>query len=121
MRYLLANRFFTITHPAIRQWAERAGVQLYWTDVKEPPLENTRLYSLQPFVEGVDPFENQLWDPKSDIPRSCEHLLIIAWRIPRAICDGAFRIVEVPDGVDVLVHEDDSGWEWLAERHRTWE
>jgi hypothetical protein len=30
------------------------------------------------------------------------------------------KIVEVPDDADWVLHTDDSGVEWIAERHRTW-
>jgi hypothetical protein len=123
MRYLLANRSFTISHVALKMWAERAGVQLYWTDIKEPEelLDGTRVYSLQPFADGDDPFDNEFWSPELSIPRSCEHLVRLAELLPCDICAGNFRLVEVPDDAEVEVHQDDSGWEWLAERHRTWQ
>lgn len=30
------------------------------------------------------------------------------------------KVVEIPDGVEYKVHENDMGCEWIAEKHRTW-
>ncbi len=30
------------------------------------------------------------------------------------------KIVEIPDGVEWELHEGESGYEWIAEKHRTW-
>ena len=30
------------------------------------------------------------------------------------------KIVEIPDGTEYIICEDDTGEEWIAEKHRTW-
>lgn len=30
------------------------------------------------------------------------------------------KVVEIPDGVEFFVREEDDGTEWIAEKHRTW-
>lgn len=39
---------------------------------------------------------------------------------PDAADDCTLKIVEIPDGVDVFISEDDDGTEWISEKHRTW-
>jgi len=31
------------------------------------------------------------------------------------------KIVDIPDGVEYIICDDDSGVEWIAEKHRTWD
>ena len=33
---------------------------------------------------------------------------------------GEIKVVEVPDGIEVEIHEGEAGYEWVAEKHRTW-
>ena len=30
------------------------------------------------------------------------------------------KVVEVPDGIEIEIHDLDDGLEWIAEKHRTW-
>lgn len=36
-------------------------------------------------------------------------------------CVCQMKIVDIPDGVEYIIQENDGGIEWIAEKHRTWD
>jgi len=54
------------------------------------------------------------------IDRSDCRLIMALEEMPDEMEKCELKIVEIPDAVDWYIEEDDSGYEWIAERHRTW-
>lgn len=57
----------------------------------------------------------------SDAMRADPHLLRVVEELGLSanVNYSFLRIIEVPDDVDWIICEND-GWEWVAEKHRTW-
>lgn len=58
----------------------------------------------------------------TDCPRDCPNLILVVEELgEKANGEPAkLKVIEVPDGVEWQIERDDTGVEWVAEKHRTW-
>lgn len=59
----------------------------------------------------------------NDIPRDDPDLIALIREMGDEAMPkpGSLKIVEIPDGVAWKIHENDAGYEWIAEKRRTWD
>jgi hypothetical protein len=63
--------------------------------------------------------DENYYEVKRDDPKLLECVEMLGERANGAY--GKLKIVEIPDDVEWEIHSCDSGWEWIAEKHRTWD
>lgn len=103
---------FSLSAEAKMKYLERAGL-----DYSLVPREDR--HSTQQFGPYIE-INGQYWSER-DINRDDPALVAVIEEMGEA-ANGRFatlKIVEVPADVDWQINEYD-GWEWVAEKHRTW-
>jgi hypothetical protein len=58
-----------------------------------------------------------------DIPRHDPDLISVVEKLGNKAngISTELKIVDIPDGVEYIICENDCGTEWIAEKHRTWD
>jgi len=108
MKIVLGNQFFPSKEDTIK-WAEASGVNLVWV----PEIDEE--YDVDIGHWEVDGEE---FYPSMDISRTDPVLIEM---VESGAWGEDYRVVEIPDDVDWYIAENEMGYEWIAERHRTWE
>lgn len=130
---------FDLSPEAIKYIAEKTGEAVYWfgtvlsEDFKIATFQPISVEELNKSVFGVRAFKvsnpNELseearrehaWNTHN-IPRN-DPVLVEAVEVLGQKADGDFaelKVVEIPDDVEWVIQEYD-GYEWIAEKHRTW-
>ncbi len=107
MKIVLGNQFYPDKDQTLK-WAEKAGVNLVWVE------EISEEYGVD---VGHWELDGEEFYPTMDIERTDPVLIEL---IEKGEWGEDYRVVDIPDGVDWYLASDEMGYEWIAERHRTW-
>jgi len=100
---------FSITIEAAEWLAERGNL--------------TAQAELKEYKEGDDEwygYGHTMTGPKGDYDRTNPLLIEMVEVLGDKASKGKLKIVEFPDDVEWTLEQSDMGYEWIAEKHRTW-
>jgi hypothetical protein len=109
---------FGLSLLAAERYAELKGIDLYFEYDEQTP-EFYSAYT-KPEEERTDD-EDSLFcdcDIKRDDPALVQTVKELGSQANAPY--SRLKIVEIPDGVDWEIHENDLGHEWITEKHRKW-
>lgn len=115
---------FNLSYKLVMRYAELAMFNVYAYKceygkceyIKLTEDEINYLYNNEDVVLFED--SDGLYLPSID--RSDCRLIMALKEMPDEMKKCELKIVEIPDNVDWYIEEGESGYEWIAERHRTW-
>lgn len=124
-------------HDFILEWAQRSNIILMWEfddsmmGVYPESKESSSYYRYfiqKYYIEYIDfdnPYPDNEFYPMSDTLRTDPILIqMIKERYPNYGGDiyehSNLRIINIPTDVDWILVEEEDGYEYIAEKHRTW-
>ncbi len=114
MKVVINSRIggYSLTSDALRLYCELAKIPHWVSDTYDTHYEDRHVY----FGDGEILSH---WD----IPRHDPNLIKVVEQMGD-LAAGPFtklKIIDIPDGIEYVVIENENGTEYIAEKHRTWD
>jgi len=120
MQYIVINAChggFGLSCKAMMLYAKLKGIKLYF----KKDYNGLIHYSTKP-IKDVCRIENDDYFNDCDIKRDDSILVRVVGELGEEANDScaSLKVVAIPDNIEWTIEEYD-GWEWVAEKHRTWD